>query len=82
MEVAPFTGAWIEIILLVPAGTQLSYVAPFTGAWIEMKNPAVEIIELKSVAPFTGAWIEICTDEERWYSGSKSHLSQVRGLKS
>ena len=35
--VAPFTGAWIEI---VTSGKQptLCAVAPFTGAWIEMKT--------------------------------------------
>ena len=33
--VAPFTGAWIEIILLVGLLLSLT-VAPFTGAWIEI----------------------------------------------
>ena len=36
MHVAPFTGAWIEI-LYAPTFTQRQYlVAPFTGAWIEI----------------------------------------------
>ena len=36
-NVAPFTGAWIEILLgLILAKT--SNVAPFTGAWIEIKR--------------------------------------------
>ena len=35
MCVAPFTGAWIEIVIL--SDSQLTVlVAPFTGAWIEM----------------------------------------------
>ena len=55
--VAPFAGAWIEII-----GRGLdrlpALVAPFTGAWIEM---TVLPVDYRSpyVAPFTGAWIEI-----------------------
>ena len=36
IRVAPFTGAWIEILLLSLAFFQVK-VAPFTGAWIEMK---------------------------------------------
>ena len=55
--VAPFTGAWIEIIkghIWIWDGA----VAPFTGAWIEISStpylPAPAI-----VAPFTGAWIEM-----------------------
>ena len=37
LNVAPYTGAWIEI---VPSGPiQLSaFVAPYTGAWIEIKK--------------------------------------------
>ena len=34
--VAPFVGAWIEILLSPNGGCVLS-VAPFVGAWIEMK---------------------------------------------
>ena len=34
IEVAPFTGAWIETSHVSDAG-KLSEVAPFTGAWIE-----------------------------------------------
>ena len=33
--VAPFTGAWIEILMISPFG-EMSFVAPFTGAWIEI----------------------------------------------
>ena len=35
IDVAPFTGAWIEIISQVHR-IGLKNVAPFTGAWIEM----------------------------------------------
>ena len=34
-KVAPFTGAWIEIVIDVIAALTDS-VAPFTGAWIEI----------------------------------------------
>ena len=33
--VAPYTGAWIEIVV-AGATITLSIVAPYTGAWIEM----------------------------------------------
>ena len=56
-DVAPFAGAWIEIIspkvlyLLV-------LVAPFAGAWIEISD--LDLYTLRcTVAPFAGAWIEI-----------------------
>ena len=35
MDVAPFTGAWIEIGRQCGMGKR-SPVAPFTGAWIEI----------------------------------------------
>ena len=34
--VAPFTGAWIEIINHSSSRAAVSGVAPFTGAWIEI----------------------------------------------
>ena len=56
-EVAPFTGAWIEIQC---AWEVIKYfgVAPFTGAWIEITGLA-GYLHWDKVAPFTGAWIEI-----------------------
>ena len=55
--VAPFTGAWIEIVLGgVKAGGNV--VAPFAGAWIEITTAWKESRSMR-VAPFTGAWIEI-----------------------
>ena len=56
-NVAPFTGAWIEILSLRDTGLNM-LVAPFTGAWIEIHPRPWEAGETK-VAPFTGAWIEI-----------------------
>ena len=34
--VAPFAGAWIEIVTPLPART-ITPVAPFAGAWIEIE---------------------------------------------
>ena len=34
--VAPFTGAWIEIVYWVGSHHGSAAVAPFTGAWIEI----------------------------------------------
>ena len=34
--VAPFTGAWIEIVIPNGAVSGRATVAPFTGAWIEI----------------------------------------------
>ena len=36
MQVAPFTGAWIEMERYLVQSLAVSCVAPFTGAWIEM----------------------------------------------
>ena len=56
--VAPFTGAWIEM-LMHRTYMNIENVAPFTGAWIEMLTTLKRYMKAK-VAPFTGAWIEIC----------------------
>ena len=37
-SVAPFTGAWIEMSLIVVLSTVVADVAPFTGAWIEIRE--------------------------------------------
>ena len=69
LRVAPFTGAWIEIL----AGMRnciLFHVAPFTGAWIEIINHGRRPSENR-VAPFTGAWIEIGY-EHQWSAYAKS----------
>ena len=55
--VAPFAGAWIEILDSAFPGTIL-FVAPFAGAWIEMYDIS-EVMNEERVAPFAGAWIEI-----------------------
>ena len=71
-NVAPYTGAWIEIYLTYRE-TEGSPVAPYTGAWIEIFAAAVSgscatsraasgfVVRWNShvAAPYTGAWIEI-----------------------
>ena len=55
--VAPFAGAWIEILEDI-FSVWSHIVAPFAGAWIEIPTFVKYILELY-VAPFAGAWIEI-----------------------
>ena len=62
-KVAPFTGAWIEI-LGETVKAQEDAVAPFTGAWIEMPFANTGFFSTHVVAPFTGAWIEISIGAE------------------
>ena len=57
MQVAPFVGAWIEMVLCIIYKKQED-VAPFVGAWIEIPNSHRRRKSLL-VAPFVGAWIEI-----------------------
>ena len=37
IRVAPFAGAWIEIVRVLPS-VVVMLVAPFAGAWIEMRR--------------------------------------------
>ncbi len=78
VHVAPFVGAWIEILydLGVLAG---SIVAPFVGAWIEILR-GQRCVDIGTVAPFVGAWIEIAK-KEKAVSGEESLPSWERGLK-
>ena len=55
--VAPFAGAWIEIVYLSII-FKMPNVAPFAGAWIEISDGKPSANRSK-VAPFAGAWIEI-----------------------
>ena len=58
-HVAPFAGAWIEIILTMMQNKR-EVVAPFAGAWIEIAL-LISDVTAPTVAPFAGAWIEIYT---------------------
>ena len=80
-QVAPFTGAWIEIIGFRVRRAMTFTVAPFTGAWIEMSRAWKKSSASRSVAPFTGAWIEILAEAELACDLAASHPSRVRGLK-
>ena len=60
--VAPFAGAWIEIIDFWEQAN-IENVAPFAGAWIEISNK-LNLYKEKYVAPFAGAWIEIKTSSK------------------
>ena len=59
-RVAPFVGAWIEIIKNTRYKASEA-VAPFVGAWIEIQN-SHRVHNRTPVAPFVGAWIEIVGD--------------------
>ena len=63
-DVAPFTGAWIEISDDASICRIAIAVAPFTGAWIEIHIVCFYSGKAPRVAPFTGAWIEIVG---HWY---------------
>ena len=58
-NVAPFAGAWIEIMLDDGKPVKM-IVAPFAGAWIEISEQTNRLF-WETVAPFAGAWIEIIT---------------------
>ena len=57
--VAPFMGAWIEIMenKAIEDGFK---VAPYMGAWIEILITSSSSLS-PLVAPYMGAWIEIST---------------------
>ena len=76
--VAPYTGAWIEMLLFCFNG-KTDNVAPYTGAWIEMSVLAL-CLDRGSVAPYTGAWIEIDI-QESCPRQLKSLPTRERGLK-
>ena len=78
IPVAPFTGAWIEMVSLSLVDIAMS-VAPFTGAWIEIYLDE-QHEQYHRVAPFTGAWIEISMASAASVA-EKSLPSRERGLK-
>ena len=77
--VAPFTGAWIEI-LSHGCRCQSLWVAPFTGAWIEIQA-LISSARTRPVAPFTGAWIEITDSSPYTIAYARSLPLRERGLK-
>ena len=79
-KVAPFAGAWIEILALLSI-TPLLPVAPFAGAWIEIRKYMLAIKQFDDVAPFAGAWIEIVGKSKLLETMRMSLPSRERGLK-
>ena len=77
-QVAPFAGAWIEIVLTPMIATEED-VAPFAGAWIEISQTFAYTMVV-FVAPFAGAWIEISLVAPK-SSIASSLPSRERGLK-
>ncbi len=77
--VAPFTGAWIEIVNSEFDITDQENVAPFTGAWIEIswKVPA-DVEKLSHPSRVRGLKLD---DKAGVYVLVVSHPSRVRGLK-
>ena len=55
--VAPYAGAWIEIIYRQYV-KDIGDVAPYAGAWIEI-NFFKSCGLIQYVAPYAGAWIEM-----------------------
>ena len=70
--VAPYMGAWIEIIL-PHIILYLILVAPYMGAWIEIWLE-VERADEGLVAPYMGAWIEILNLVKSPVTRLMSHL--------
>ena len=77
--VAPFVGAWIEMVI-VQLSITLCRVAPFVGAWIEILTVFLTCT-LMYVAPFVGAWIEIAAQTGDTWCIYMSLRSSERGLK-
>ncbi len=78
--VAPYAGAWIEIVTVWTVGTFLR-VAPYAGAWIEIETYKNNINRFP-VAPYAGAWIEITIILCMFAIMPSSLPTRERGLKS
>ena len=80
-EVAPFTGAWIEI---KKKGHHNRKKIPSHPSRVRGLKWLIhfELDLLAEVAPFTGAWIEIWMLLQEILHRFGSHPSRVRGLKS
>ncbi len=78
-RVSPYTGEWIEILHSAINLNPL-FVSPYTGEWIEILILSSSS-SLCSVSPYTGEWIEIFSSSVFISKISRSHLTQVSGLK-
>ena len=70
--VAPFAGAWIEIVYTYATNHPIN-VAPFAGAWIEILIICAKTV-LSFVAPFAGAWIEMNDCQQNKGMGERRSL--------
>ena len=80
MNVAPFTGAWIEIISRSRTHAKLLS-RPSRARGLKFVIDALSDGKCR-VAPFTGAWIEIRLHHEAFRNNLLSRPSRARGLKS
>ena len=79
MRVAPFTGAWIEMVWLMNVEDKKITSLPSRERGLKFVY-LIDKIHRLTVAPFTGAWIEIaCTN--RLATSATSLPSRERGLK-
>ena len=80
ISVAPFAGAWIEIIRAATPNRWSGFVAPFAGAWIEITLKwGFELIVTQS-HPSRVRGLKF-DSKERYAETAQSHPSRVRGLK-
>ena len=78
--VAPFAGAWIEIIFC-GAFYSRGRVAPFAGAWIEISFERSRADTIKLSLPSRERGLKF-PDHSCWQAGLWSLPSRERGLKS
>ena len=78
VSVAPFTGAWIEMMSCTGTGCSTTSL-PSRERGLKSRLPCPRLC-WQAVAPFTGAWIEIMCPIQH-VKASKSLPSRERGLK-
>ena len=81
MTVAPFTGAWIEIVIYLARRGSPGRSHPSRVRGLKYGQRRQNPVD-GPVAPFTGAWIEMMGRASTSARKSRSHPSRVRGLKS
>ena len=80
-QVAPFTGAWIEMRSRVRSAMKTAKSHPSRVRGLKCESSEDSAMQ-EHVAPFTGAWIEISyTNHWQGRGNEASHPSRVRGLK-
>ena len=77
--VAPYTGAWIEIV--TDEGIVHSASSHPTRVRGLKSQSRYDVVWKRVVAPYTGAWIEITYTQQLLLRLHRSHPTRVRGLK-